>query len=285
MTNNKFEYIPTDRIHPFEGHPYRVNDDDEMTALSQSIKQQGVLLPLIVRPLEDKPGEYEAVSGHRRLFASQKAGLDTVPAFVYDITRDEAAVILVDSNLHRENILPSEKAFAYRLKLEAIKHQGKRLDSALRQDGTMMRSSDMVSDEDSGRQVQRYIRLTYLVPELLEMVDSGKVAMTPAVHLSYLTDEEQRWLLCEMGRYDCTPSITQANILKERSINETLSRDFIAGLMSQEKPNQRESIRVPMDRLRGKVPETLSAQESIDFIVKACDFYRNHIKKLRNNSL
>lgn len=285
MNNPKVRIIPINKIHPFVGHPYKVLDNEEMAALAESIRTQGVLLPLIVRPLENTADEYEAISGHRRLFASEKAGLETVPAFVYEMNRDQAAVVVVDSNLHRDHLLPSEKAFAYKLKLEAIKHQGKRVDDTSRQVVGRLESADEVSDEDSGRQVQRYIRLTYLVPEMLDLVDEGRIALTPAVHLSYLTDEEQRWVLNEMARNDCTPSVSQALCLKRRSMEETLSKDFVEGLMCQEKANQRENIRIPMERLKGKIPEACSTQQREDFIVKACDYYRNHLKKQRDTSL
>ena len=285
MNNESIMHIPISKIHTFEGHPYKVIDNAEMGALAESIRSKGVLSPLIVRPLEDKPGEYEAISGHRRLFAAEKAELETVPALVYEIDRDEAAIMMVDSNLHREHMLPSEKAFAYRMKLEAIKHQGKQLDSSSRHDVGKSESASMINDDESGRQVQRYIRLTYLVPELLNLVDEGRVAITPAVHLSYLTDEEQNWLLDEMSRSDCTPSVSQACTLKQKSMDETLSRDFVAGLMCQEKGNQREYIRIPRERFNGIIPDNYTAKQCEDFIVRACDSYYSIQKKQHGQSL
>ena len=194
-------YIPIQSLHPFEGHPYKVQDNDEMNRLIESIQEQGVLTPLIVRPLEDTAAEYEVISGHRRLRAAQKAGLKEVPAFIHAVDRDEAAIQLVDSNLHRENILPSEKAFAYKLKMDALNHQG-RTSGQLGQKW----SREYVSDTDSGRQVQRYIRLTHLLPGLLDLVDDGRIAFTVGVELSYLTIEEQRIVLDTIAMYDCTPS-------------------------------------------------------------------------------
>ena len=183
------------KLKPFAHHPYKVRDDEEMEALTESIRINGIMTPLLVRPIDGSPGEYEVISGHRRMHAAEKAGLKTVPAFVAEMDRAESVIKMVDSNLQREHLLPSEKAFAYRLKLEALKQQGKRRDLTLRQDVDKSKSADQVSETESGRQVQRYIRLTYLLPKLLRRVDEGKIALTPAVYLSYLSKQEQLWLI------------------------------------------------------------------------------------------
>ena len=260
-----------DRIQPFEGHPYRVEDNEDMMMLSRSIKAQGVISPILVRPLAN--GRYELISGHRRLRASQLAGLSVIPAFVREMDRDSAVIALVDSNYHREHLLPSEKAFAYKMKLEAIKHQGKHLEHADRS------SADLVSADDNGRQVQRIIHLTYLVPELLRLVDESIVAFTPAVNLSYLTDEEQYWVLDEMIKSDCSPSVSQSMTLKKKSIEETLSREFVTELLHQEKANQREVLRIPLNRLQNSIPSTYTPKQAEEYIVKACEFYRKHLQK------
>ena len=188
MKETRAEYLPIEKLRPFEGHPFKVTDNEEMDQLTWSILTQGLLTPLVVRPLEN--GEYEVISGHRRLHACKKAGVETVPALITDMDRDTAAIALVDSNLHREKILPSEKAFAYKMKMDAIKHQGVTSGQVVQK-----WSRDEIADNESGRQVQRYIRLTHLIPELLEKVDEGKIAFTPAVHLSYLSPAEQGWVL------------------------------------------------------------------------------------------
>ena len=224
----KHAAIPVEKLHPFEGHPYKVLDNEEMEALTESIHTEGILSPLIVRPLEDT-NEYEVISGHRRLHAAQKAGLSEVPALVYEISREEAAIMLVDSNLHREHILPSEKAFAYRLKADALNHRGERTDLTSGQLGPKLRSDEMIAEEsgESRKQVQRYIRLTYLIPELLQLVDDGKIALTPAVELSYLPEKAQTYLLEEMRRNDCTPSLSQAIRMKKLYQTGSLSPEDI----------------------------------------------------------
>lgn len=278
-------YIPIDRIHTFEGHPYKVEDNADMAELTDSIRKNGVLSPVILRPLDNKPGEYEAISGHRRLFAAKKAGLETVPAFVYELDRDMAIIAMVDSNLHRDRLLPSEKAFAYKMKLDALKHRGEKGGQNVHAAGRKTR--DVIAEDapDSGRHIQRYIRLTYLVPDLLNLVDNERVAMSPAVSLSYLTDEEQGWVLDEMGKFDCSPSASQANTLKQKSLDCTLTRDFVEGLLCQEKANQKECLRIPTERLQGKLPEELSEKQKEDFVVKACEFYRLYLQKHKQHSL
>ena len=257
------------KLHPFEGHPYKVLDNEDMEALVESIRTQGVLMPLVVRPMEEDA--YEIISGHRRLHACKKAGIGTVPALIYSLDRNAAAIALVDSNLHREHILPSEKAFAYKLKMDALSRQGQRTDLTSRQVVGRLETADMIAENESGRQVQRYIRLTHLLPELLEKVDEGKIAFTPAVHLSYLSPAEQGWVLDEMERNDCTPSVGQAYHLKEHSMAGTLTRDFVAGLMSQEKANQKERLKIPMDRIRKYFPKHYTTAQMEDAIVKMCE--------------
>ena len=257
------------KLHPFEGHPYKVLDNEDMEALVESIRTQGVLTPLVVRQTEEDA--YEIISGHRRLHACKKAGIATVPALIYSLDRNAAAIALVDSNLHREHILPSEKAFAYKLKMDALSRQGQRTDLTSRQVVGKLETADMIAENESGRQVQRYIRLTHLLPELLEKVDEGKIASTPAVHLSYLSPAEQGWVLDEMERNDCTPSVGQAYHLKEHSMAGTLTRDFVAGLMSQEKANQKERLKIPMERIRKYFPKHYTTAQMEDAIVKMCE--------------
>lgn len=263
--------LDINKLHPFEGHPYKVLDNEDMEALVESIRTQGVLTPLCVRQMEDDA--YEIISGHRRLHACKKAGITTVPALIYSLDRNAAAIALVDSNLHREKILPSEKAFAYKLKLEAMNRQGQRTDLTSDQVGRKLESADIVAMEsgDSKTQIRRYIRLTNLLPELLQKVDEGQIAFTPAVHLSYLSPVEQGWVLDEMERNDCTPSVGQAYHLKEHSVAGTLTKDFVAGLMSQEKANQKERLKIPMERIRKYFPKHYTTAQMEDDIVKMCE--------------
>lgn len=270
--------IPVSKLHPFEGHPYKVLDNDEMNTLIESIQTQGILSPLIVRPMENTADEYEVVSGHRRLHAAVKAGLETVPAFIYALDRDAAAIAVVDSNLHREHILPSEKAFAYKLKMDALNHQG----VTCGQVGH--KSRDDVSETESGRTVQRYIRLTYLIPELLDWMDEGKIALSVGVELSFLSDEAQYGVLEECELYDCTPSYSQAFHMKKLYNDGNLSRYEISKMLSQEKPNQRETIKVPVDRLRDIIPESFTVKQTEDFLIKAAEYYRRYLQKQRENS-
>ena len=262
------EYLPISQLHPFEGHPFKVQDNEEMDALVESIQAGGILTPLVVRPLDGKANEYEVISGHRRLHAAMKAGMEAVPAFITPMNRDAAAIALVDSNLHREHILPSEKAFAYKLKMEALNHQGK----TSRQVGEKWSVAQLSeAGSDSERQIHRFIRLTHLLPELLQKVDEGKIAFTPAVHLSFLSPAEQGWVLDEMERNDCTPSVGQAYHLKAHSLEGNLSRDYVAGLMSQEKANQKERLKIPMERIRKYFPNNYTTAQMEDEIVKMCE--------------
>ena len=271
MKETRAEHLAVEKLRPFEGHPFKVVDDEEMDQLTWSILTQGLLTPLVVRPLDN--GEYEVISGHRRLHACKKAGIKTVPALIYAIDRDAAAIALVDTNLHRESILPSEKAFAYKMKMDALSRQGKRTDLTLSQNATKLDTAAEIGkvQGESRDMVYRCIRLTHLIPELLQKVDEGKIAFTPAVHLSYLSPAEQEWVLDEMERNDCTPSVGQAYHLKEHSMTGTLTRDFVAGLMSQEKANQKERLKIPMERIRKYFPKHYTTAQMEDEIVKMCE--------------
>ena len=253
--------IPVEKLRPFAGHPFKVKDDDEMNTLIESIQAQGVLSPLIVRPIENTD-EYEVISGHRRLHAAQKAGITEVPALIYALDRDAAAIALVDSNLHREKILPSEKAFAYKMKMDALNHQG-----TSGQVGQKW-SREEISEGESGRQVQRYIRLTELIPQILSMVDAGKIALTPAVELSYLTGQEQQDLLETMESEDCTPSLSQAVQLKKLSQSGKLNIDKIFEILREPKANQQEKISFRVEDLRKYFPKTYSVARIQERILK-----------------
>lgn len=260
--------IRVDKLHTFEGHPFQVIDNEEMESLAESIQAQGIISPLIVRPMEGKTDEYEVISGHRRLYAAIKAGLTEVPALIYPLDRNQAVIAVVDSNLHREKLLPSEKAFAYKMKLEAISKQGQRNDLTSRQLVGKSESADAVSSEESGRQVQRYIRLTNLIPELLQKVDEGAIAFSPAVELSYLTENQQKILLDAMALNDCTPSHAQSIRLKKLAQQGALSSDSIYTIMSEEKANQQEHIRFKVADLRGFFPKNYTAKQMTDTILK-----------------
>ena len=260
--------IEISKLLPFENHPFQVKDDENMDLLMMSIKVNGVLSPIIVRPKENAADEYEIISGHRRFRAVQRLGYKTIPAFVYDLDRDTAAVSVVDSNLHRERLLPSEKAFAYKMKLEALKHQGKATDETSRQLVGKSETADIISETDSGRQVQRYIRLTNLIPSLLRYVDEGKIALTPAVALSHLYMYEQEALVEAMEYYDCTPSYSQAVYLEELSKVDACSENEIYRVMSQQKPNQVENVKIPLERLQKYFPRDYSAAQIGDAIIK-----------------
>ena len=274
--------IPVSKIHPFEGNPYKVLDNDEMNNLICSIQEQGILTPIIIRPIENTD-EYEVISGHRRLHATVKAGMKEVPAFIYAVTRDEAAIMLVDSNLHREHILPSEKAFAYKLKLEAIKRQGERTDLTSDQVGRKLESAELIANksDDSKTQVRRYIRLTNLIPELLELVDDEKIALTPAVELSYLSDEEQYSLLGTIEEEDRTPSLSQAVRFKKLSQAGELSDESIETIMQEDKANQKPMFKVSMERLQ-KVAPKVKDKDFEDFVLKACEHYYRYLQRQRN---
>lgn len=271
--------IPTEKIHSFEGHPYKVLDNEEMELLIESIKEQGILSPIIVRPIEEAEKEYEVISGHRRLHAAVKAGMKTVPALIYDITRDKAAIMLVDSNLHREHILPSEKAFAYKLKMEALKHQGK----TSSQVGTKLRTDEIIAEQagESRNQIQRYIRLTNLIPELLDLVDEGKIALTPAVELSYLAEDQQYVLLDTIEEEERTPSFSQAVRFKKLSQTNELDAEQIETIMQEDKANQRETIKFSLEQLQQFAPRA-DKKELEEFVMKACEYYRKFLIKQRD---
>ena len=256
--------LPVEKLRPFEGHPFQVKDDAEMDQLVFSILTQGLLTPISVRPIEN--GEYEVISGHRRLHACEKAGIEMVPALIYSLDRDAATIAMVDSNLHREKILPSEKAFAYKMKFDAMNHQG-RTSGQVGQKWTR----DQISEGESGRQVQRYIRLTELIPDILRMVDDGTIALTPAVELSYLTKQEQRDLLETMESEDCTPSLSQAMQLKKLSQSGLLTMDSIFNLLREPKANQQDKISFRVDDLRRYFPKSYSAARIQAHIIKLLD--------------
>ena len=261
-------------ISDFPNHPFKVRQDDDMAEMVESIKKYGVLVPALVRPKED--GGYEMVAGHRRKFAASLAGVSEIPCIVRSLTDDEATIVMVDSNLQREKILPSEKAFAYKMKLEAIKRQGQRNDLTSRPLDTKSRSDEQLAQNapDSARQIQRYIRLTELIPPVLQMVDDGKIAFRPAVELSYLSKEQQQTLLETMECEDCTPSLAQAIKMKEFSKDGKLTDEVILSIMQEEKPNQREQLKIPKERISKYFAPGTPAQKIEDTIIKALELYR-----------
>ena len=279
MTN-----ISINKLHEFKDHPYQVLDNDEMNSLIKSVQQQGIMSPLIVRPLEGTTDEYEIISGHRRFRAAQKAGLSKVPAFIRPVSRDEAAIMLVDSNLHREHILPSEKAYAYKMKYDALKRQGKRTDLTSSQVETKLRTDKIIAIEagESRNQIQRYIRLTNLIPELLELMDEGKMAFSVGVELSYLSVNMQFYVLDVIEREDCTPSYSQAFHMHKAMREGTISFQYIDSLMSAEKPNQREVLKISVERVRDFVPKNYNEKQTEEFIVKAVEHYQRYLKRQRD---
>ena len=273
----KIQNIPLDLIDEFPNHPFKVIDNDDMDKLVDSIKESnGVLVPTIVRKKDN--GRYEMVSGHRRMRASHLLGLDTIPSIVKNLTDDEATIIMVDSNIQREKLLPSEKAFAYKMKLDAIKHQGK---STSRQVGDKLKSADILGQDvgESGRQIQRYIRLTYLIPKLLDMVDEEKIALGPAISLSYLNEDYQNSLLDYIQYFDATPSQGQANELKRLFQNNELEVQKIKEIMMKEKPNQVEKIKLDASRIREVLPRSVREDKIEDYVVKAIVHYEKYLKQ------
>lgn len=272
MTN-----ISINKLHEFRDHPYQVLDNEEMNSLIESVQQQGIMTPLIVRPLEDTTDEYEIISGHRRFRAAQKAGLLEVPAFIRPVSRDEAAIMLVDSNLHREHLLPSEKAFAYKMKLEAMSRQGYRSDLTSNQVGRKLETADIIAEQtvESKTQIRRYIRLTKLIPDILKMVDEQRIAFSVGVELSYLTECEQQDLLEAIELEDKTPSLSQAIQMKKLSQSGKLDSDTISKIISEEKPNQREKISFQYDVLSKYFPKNFTPQDIYKRLLKlAQDDYR-----------
>lgn len=275
--------LPLDQIGDFPNHPFKVRQDDAMMEMMESVQLHGVLVPGLVRQLAD--GSYQMVSGHRRKLASRLAGLNTLPCIVRDLTDDEAIIVMVDSNLQREKVLPSEKAFAYRMKLEAMRRQGKRTDltsAPLGQKLSRKTSRELLAAEspDSHSQIQRYIRLTYLLPEILAMVDDSKIAFRPAVELSYLAEKEQRILYDAMGHADCTPSLAQAIKMKSFSREGKLSEAVIRSIMAEEKPNQKEQFRIPKERISKYFKPGTPARTMEDTIIRALDYYRKRQREM-----
>ena len=274
--------IAIEKLFPFEGHPFKVQENEEMNALIESIQEYGILSTLIVRPKENTEDKYEIVSGHRRFRAAVKAGIKEVPALIVPLDRDAAAIAVVDSNLHREHILPSEKAFAYKLKMEALSRQGKRSDLTFDQVGRKLETAEIIGQQadESKNQVRRYIRLTNLIPPILDMVDEKRIAFTPAVELSYLLPEEQRMLLSEMEYSDCTPGLSKAQRLKALSIQGLFTKEQLSAIMSEEKANKKERVKIPVERIRKYFPKNYTTTQMEETIVKLCEAY--HRKRLRD---
>ena len=283
----KVETIDISLIDDFKEHPFKVIENDELKSLEESIQNNGVLSPVIVRPKDD--GRYEMISGHRRKFACNKLGIETIPCLVKKLTDDEATIFMVDSNLQREKLLPSEKAFAYKMKYEALKHQGTSLpqDTTLRPVGTKLRSDSILAEEvnESARQIQRYIRLTNLIPELLEMVDNAEcglspsIAFRPAVELSYLMEDEQRDLVDFIDDEEATPSLAQAIKMKKLSQDGNLDIDTIHEIMEEQKANQITKFKIPEEKLMKVIPKNVDRSNVEDFVIKACEYYSKHLRQ------
>ena len=271
------EYLPIDKLKPFEGHPFYVKDDEDMEQLTESIRQQGVLNPIMVRPLDT--GEYEVISGHRRLHACKKAGIEMIPAFIYSMDRSEAVVAMVDSNLHREKLLPSEKAFAYKMKMDALKHQG-----TSSQLGTKQRTDSLIAEQigESRNQIHRYIRLTNLIPGILKLVDEQRMALTPAVEISYLTEDEQYDLLETMECEDRTPSLSQAQELKRLSQDGLLDMDRTFNILQQPKGNQQDKLILRVDEIRKYFPSGYSALQMSHEIFRLLEDHRSRTIRQRD---
>ncbi|MBQ8503701.1 MAG: ParB/RepB/Spo0J family partition protein [Clostridia bacterium] len=274
--------IPIEYLRPFVNHPYKVIDNEEMQNLVDSINERGILTPLTVRKISGT--EYEIISGHRRFYAAKKLGFELIPAFIYELTYEEAVIAMVDANLQREHILPSEKAKAYKMKLDAIKSQGERTDLTSRQVVGKLESAELVSEKDSGRQVQRYIRLTNLIPELLDLVDEGKIALTPAVELSYLNEVEQADLVEEINICDATPNLSQAQRLRAISRDEGLTPEHIGEILAEEKANQKPMIKMSTERIQ-KIAPKIKEKDLEDFILKSCEYYYRHLMRSRDRDV
>ena len=284
VTKKEPVQLPLGRLHRFPEHPYKVEDNEEMEALAESIREQGILTPLLVRRVEGSETDYELISGHRRAYAAAKAGLETVPAFVVSLDRNEAAIALVDSNLHRERLLPSEKAFAYKLKMEAMKQQGRRTDLTSCQLGTKLRTDDQIAEtaDDSARQIQRYIRLTNLIPALLDRMDEGRIAFSVGVELSYLDEQAQYNLLDAMERNDCTPSYAQAVNLHKAFNAGTLDRWLIETTLAEPKPNQQEHIRLKRENYAKFFPSYYTAAQIEQDIQAGLELLRRQRERSRD---
>ena len=286
QSEEKVVQIPISQIRDFPEHPYKVKDDESMNELVDSIMQRGLIQPVIIRPTED--GNYEMVSGHRRKRAFEIAGIKNIPARVKEMTKDEAILAMVDSNLQREVILPSEKAFAYKMRLEAMNRQGERTDLTCSPSGNKLngvKSVDIFAEEtgDSKNQIYRYIRLTNLIPELLELVDEGRIAMRPAVELSYLPEESQMQLYETIDYNDATPSHYQAIRLRNFHRDGKLTPEVIEAIMSEEKPNQKEKSPFRDKRIVGVIPKNIPQEKHCEYVIKAIDFYNRHLERVRNN--
>ena len=274
----KVEAIPLAALTPFRNHPFKVKEDEEMAQLMRSIADAGVLSPALARPLPD--GGYELISGHRRLAACKALGMDTMPVIVRDLTDEDAVITMVDSNLQREHVLPSEKAFAYKMKMEALSHQGK----TSRQVGERWSVSQISeAGTDSERQIHRYIRLTHLIPDILKLVDEGKIALTPAVELSYLQPSEQEMLFSVMDSDEVTPSLSQARRLRRMSEAQALTDDAVLQLLSEVKGNQVEYVKVPVDKLRSFFRPDTSVKQMTETLVKGMDFYNKYLARQRKD--
>lgn len=274
MTKN----ININLLIPFENHPFKKRDGIEQRELVESIAQNGLLEPITVHSFP--AGKYEIISGHRRVEACKELGITEVPVTIKEMSKDEATIAMVDSNIHREHLLPSEKAFAYKMKLDAMKHQGKTTSCQV---GAKLRTDEQIAEiaNDSARQIQRYIRLTYLIPELLKLVDDGRIAFTPAVEISYLSEYEQQILLDQIEFTDATPSLSQAQRLRKFSKDGNFFVDTVFAVLSEEKPNQKEQVRIPADKLRDVLPKGMDKQKTEDFIIKACEHYRKYLIRQR----
>lgn len=277
VKRERVQNIPLCELHPFKNHPFKVQNDEEMKRMIESIKKVGAITPAVARPIN---GGYEIISGHRRLAAYQELGLETMPVIVRDMTDDEAVIAMVDANLQRETVLPSEKAFAFKMKLDAIKHQG----VASAQLGQKLLSVEKVAEDagESRNQIKRYIRLTYLIPELLAMVDDGKIAFNPAVEISYLSKDEQRILLDAMDLNDCTPSHVQSIRLKKLSQEGSLNSQIIYGVMSEEKPNQKEQIKFKRDDFKKYFPPNYTDEQMRKDILKGLELLRKQRERNRD---
>ena len=273
----KVEEISVASCVPFSGNPFKVRDDFDMELLVQSVLDYGVMFPIMVRPLDG--GKYEIVSGHRRVHACEKAGIDKIPAFIKSMSRDEAVIMMVDSNLQRESLLPSEKAFAYKLKMDALKRQGKRTDLTSDRVGPKLTAAE-ISDDDSATQVKRYIRLTCLIKPLLDLVDEGRIALGPAVELSYLPETAQKAVYDYYTENEVTPSYSQANKMKKLYADGLLTPDALTQILVQPKPNQVETIKIPVDFVRRFRPAG-TMKEWQDFIQKACEYYAKILRRNR----
>ncbi|MBR3816596.1 MAG: ParB/RepB/Spo0J family partition protein [Clostridia bacterium] len=270
--------IPIEYLRPFENHPYKVIDNEEMQNLIDSIDERGILTPLTVRKISGT--EYEIISGHRRFYAAKKLGFDMIPAFIYELTYEEAVIAMVDANLQREHILPSEKAKAYKMKMDAIKSQGKRTDLTSDQVGPKL-AVEEISKNDSASQVKRYIRLTNLIPDLLNLVDEGKIALTPAVELSYLNEVEQADLVEEIRVCEATPNLSQAQRLRAISREEGLTPEHIGEILAEDKANQKPTIKFSVEKLKTVAPK-VKESDLENFVMKACEHYYRYLQRQRN---